>query len=160
MQSMIGPHQLISRAEARERGLPRFFHGRPCKHGHIAQRSIHTQGCCECLRLLQNTEAWKEKKRAKYAANEAIRHDRKSRNLKQNYGLTLDQYNDLCKQQNFLCAICGEPELRGLVVDHCHKSGRNRALLCVGCNLGLGALGDDPETCMKAAAYLRKHARA
>jgi hypothetical protein len=33
------------------RGLPRYFTGYPCKHGHIAERETDKGGCCECSRL-------------------------------------------------------------------------------------------------------------
>jgi 5-methylcytosine-specific restriction endonuclease McrA len=40
----------ISRAEARARGLTRYFTGSPCLHGHVCQRMVSTGGCVECLR--------------------------------------------------------------------------------------------------------------
>src|SRR5215472_876784 len=40
--------ELISRAEAKARGLKRYFTGRPCKHGHIAERSFPKSTCLAC----------------------------------------------------------------------------------------------------------------
>lgn len=42
--------EIITRADARERGLARFFTGRPCKHGHVDERYVSTLGCVSCLR--------------------------------------------------------------------------------------------------------------
>lgn len=61
--------------------------------------------------------------------------------------------------QDGRCAICGEgPSGSGaagrLHVDHSHKDGTVRALLCNGCNRGLGYFGDSPDLLMSAVAYL------
>src|SRR5579859_3784018 len=68
------------------------------------------------------------------------------------YGLTPEEYDVLIKLQSGLCAICDKPEtkivngtLSLLSVDHCHKTGKNRQLLCSQCNLMLGNANDDPE---------------
>jgi hypothetical protein len=46
----VDPPRIISRDEARARGLKRFFTGRPCKRGHIAERYVGSRGCVECDR--------------------------------------------------------------------------------------------------------------
>ena len=57
------------------------------------------------------------------------------------YGITLEEYNQRLEEQNGLCARCQQPpgQLR-LAVDHCHKTGRIRGLLCGPCNTYLGRL--------------------
>lgn len=53
------------------------------------------------------------------------------------YGLTIEQYNKILKQQNYKCAICGKTEKENkqrLSVDHSHKTSFVRGLLCKYCN--------------------------
>jgi hypothetical protein len=46
----VDPPRIISRDEARALGLKRFFTGKPCKHGHVAERRVSTYACVECDR--------------------------------------------------------------------------------------------------------------
>lgn len=79
-----------------------------------------------------------------------------NRYLKYTYGITLDQYNELLKLQNFGCAICGiHHEVKQLFVDHCHKTNKVRGLLCNFCNTGLGNFQDDPKLLETAIDYLK-----
>jgi len=64
----------------------------------------------------------------------------------------------MLEEQNNLCKICGKDKSlfkRRFSVDHCHKTGRNRGLLCLKCNMGLGAYDEDIDTMHKAIEYLR-----
>lgn len=53
---------IITRKEAKDRGLKRYFTGKPCKHGHIAERHTVDGACTECSksknkkRLINNPE--------------------------------------------------------------------------------------------------------
>ena len=80
----------------------------------------------------------------------------KANNLRQ-YGLTVEDFEALLVSQKNQCAICSATLFRGrsLHVDHSHQTGQVRALLCGGCNVGLGAFRDSPELLEKAAKYLR-----
>lgn len=46
-----GGMEIITYADAKSLGLKRFFTGKPCKYGHIAERMIGSRNCCECNRL-------------------------------------------------------------------------------------------------------------
>ena len=78
--------------------------------------------------------------------------------LKQNYGITLNQYNFLLEKQRGLCSICFKKELgKKLAVDHCHKSKKIRGLLCQNCNIGIGVFKDDTLLLRSAIEYLSKN---
>jgi hypothetical protein len=88
--------------------------------------------------------------------------------LKRDYGLSLEAYSSMLVKQNGLCAICGTPNgsersnnngRKVLAVDHDHKTGVVRGLLCSLCNQALGLLLEDPELFRKAAEYLELHSR-
>lgn len=67
-------------------------------------------------------------------------------------GLSHDEIEQIRTNQNNLCAICQDPDPTDL--DHCHKSGEVRWLLCRHCNRGLGAFKDNPALLLKAALMM------
>jgi len=78
------------------------------------------------------------------------------------HGLTPEDYLKMYHDQEALCAICHKPEkrLRGgvltaLAVDHDHKTGKVRGLLCIRCNTGIAMFDDNPKLLKKAITYLR-----
>lgn len=81
--------------------------------------------------------------------------------LKTEYGMTLEQYNELLKQQDHKCAICKTDEVdvyKGLLyVDHCHNTKKIRGLLCHHCNTALGKFYDSEQRLLNAVEYLRKN---
>lgn len=75
----------------------------------------------------------------------------------QRKGLDPKKYASLVKTHHGRCDICGKkPDGRWkqLNIDHCHKTGRFRGLLCFACNRALGYFRDDPKLLKKAARYL------
>lgn len=78
--------------------------------------------------------------------------------LKQ-YGLTRESWLQLVDKQESKCAICGKEELHpsALAIDHDHKTGRVRGLLCRDCNVALGLLRDDVDLLAKATLYLTQN---
>ncbi|MEU6367791.1 endonuclease domain-containing protein [Streptomyces sp. NPDC046931] len=52
--------------------------------------------------------------------------------------------------QKGLREIC--PKAPAVHVDHCHKTGKVRGVLCFNCNSAIGKLGDDPDAVRRAAA--------
>ncbi|WP_407944921.1 endonuclease VII domain-containing protein [Paenibacillus cymbidii] len=89
---------------------------------------------------------------------ETARRQTRQRKLKK-YGLTEDDYQALLVQQNYRCAICGSSKAlekmnTNLYVDHCHKTGGVRGLLCQKCNAGLGMFKESLELIKRAAVYL------
>ncbi|HTH63246.1 MAG TPA: endonuclease VII domain-containing protein [Gemmatimonadales bacterium] len=74
--------------------------------------------------------------------------------LRRAYGISVFQYNELARQQEYACRICGNVPNR-LNTDHDHATGRVRGLLCFLCNRGLAHFRDDPELFRRAAEYVR-----
>ncbi len=84
--------------------------------------------------------------------------------LKSRYGITLEQYDAMLVRQNYVCAICKQPETRKfkdqlcpLSVDHNHVTGKVRALLCNHCNHLLGDAMSDKEILLQAVLYLEQY---
>lgn len=97
-------------------------------------------------------------RRAEQAAYRARRtpEQRRADRLKSRFGITVEEYDALFVKQNGRCAICRtEPgEERRLAVDHDHRTGEVRGLLCMSCNTGIGHLRDDRAVIDAALAYL------
>lgn len=85
--------------------------------------------------------------------------------LRTSFGITLEQYRKMSASQNHTCAICKQPEtskdhrgkLRYLAVDHCHKTGKIRGLLCQKHNRMLGLANDEQYILLAAADYVSKN---
>jgi hypothetical protein len=141
-----------------EKPINSFFKSKTAKRGHYSE-------CKECTyerareyrkknwaRCYETRKKYKQRNRKKVASL-----TRKSA-LKTRYGITPERYQELLKQQNYRCGICGihedEVSQRSLCVDHCHNSNQVRGLLCDKCNRGIGAFNDDPELISKAAEFI------
>jgi hypothetical protein len=70
------------------------------------------------------------------------------------YGITVEQYQKMYVQQNGRCAICDREDSNTLHIDHNHKTGKVRGLLCGACNRGIGMFGDNKDLLMNAMEYL------
>ena len=97
------------------------------------------------------TKNWRIKNQENYKKNS------KNGNLKWNYGITLDDFNLMFRRQNGRCLICQEELGPSPHVDHCHKTGKVRGLLCGGCNIGLGKFKDSSANMRRAADYLDRY---
>lgn len=83
--------------------------------------------------------------------------------LQRAYGIRTKDYDEMLEAQGFCCALCGSKDPKGkgrFHVDHCHATGKVRALLCTYCNLGLGHFRDSPELLEAAIIYLKEHKNA
>lgn len=90
----------------------------------------------------------------------------KDNKLRREFGMTLVEYYQMMVEQGEVCAICEQPEtvvdfrtgkIRELCVDHCHETGKVRALLCNGCNILVGHIERSVEATFKALVYLGVH---
>jgi hypothetical protein len=89
----------------------------------------------------------------------------KEYSLRFHYNLSVEVYNKLLASQDNVCLICKQPEIRidprtkvtrQLAVDHDHKTGEIRGLLCGNCNGALGFVNDNVDTLLNMIEYLRK----
>lgn len=122
--------------------------------------------CPSCKLDKDTTEFYKASKekdghqhicKACYKAKHNSPEQTKTARLKALYGITKEQYDEMLKSQFNLCAICELPfDVKTKPhVDHDHKTGRVRGLLCVKCNTGLGMFEDSQQSLLKAVSYLR-----
>ena len=82
---------------------------------------------------------------------------RKNRKLIKEFGITLSEYLDMCKAQDgkcFICQLIPRGRRKVLFVDHDHKTGKVRGLLCYKCNMGLGYFKDSAISLRRAISYL------
>jgi hypothetical protein len=99
-------------------------------------------------RVLTNVRRWRIKNPEK-----RFLHHRKSTLRK--YGLTIKKYEALVEKADGKCAICQKIPKQSLSVDHCHKTGRVRGLLCRRCNSAIGFLEDNINLVSSALGYLK-----
>lgn len=104
-----------------------------------------------------NPEKAKENRRRHYEENreKALEYSRLY-SLKRKFNLSEEEYTSMLHYQDGVCAICGNTSKKALAVDHCHKTGKIRGLLCNRCNRGIGYLRDDPNVLNKASLYITK----
>jgi hypothetical protein len=113
---------------------------------------------------LQNKEYHKQYNLV-YKEKDGVKLTRRLQAVKRHYNLDAEQYLQMILDQNNCCAICNKPEthknrngdVRPLNVDHCHSTGKVRALLCTHCNSMLGQAFDSIERLQKGIEYLKNH---
>lgn len=89
----------------------------------------------------------------------------RNHDLKSNHSITLEEYNKMLDEQKGVCAICFKKEtdkesskkIKSLAVDHDHKTGKIRGLLCSRCNKAIGLFRDNLETLQSAFKYLKRN---
>ena len=133
--------------------LKDFYKEKRVKDGHMRRCKI-----CHC----KATEKYRKQNLNLYAKASKKHWEKLSENKRHSrwlnrYGITKNKYEEMYKLQNGLCLICKQQCSSGqnLSVDHCHKTGKVRGLLCKKCNSALGMLNDDISYFENAIAYLR-----
>ena len=112
-----------------------------------------------------NSRAWRAKNKEAY--KQKLREYRlvrvakdplwdRRRNIHKLYKITLEQYEAMYRDQSGVCKICGALNIAGrrLAVDHDHKTGRIRGLLCSRCNMAIGLFKDDLDLLRRAFEYV------
>lgn len=132
---------IISRKEAKKSGLNRYFTGRPCPAGHITERVVNNGECVKCKNI--RVAAYRKRHRKQRTSiGMKILALMSRANMRNKYGISEEQYNEMLIAQNYKCALCGneesQPKKKRLSVDHDHITGRIRGFLCGNCNWNLG----------------------
>lgn len=98
------------------------------------------------------------RERCKKAARDIDPAKRRDQRMRRAYGIGAAEFDELIRRQGGGCAICrsvvGDGADRPLYVDHCHRSGKVRGLLCSSCNFGIGKFRDDVALLARAIDYL------
>ena len=96
------------------------------------------------------------KKLGKRERTARARRSRHNSHLKEAYGITIQDYDKLLEAQGGRCAICkGGTSKRHFAVDHNHKNGNVRGLLCARCNTGLARFMDNITNLRRAVRYMK-----
>jgi len=118
--------------------------------------------CRECVAALrrdyrkthpedvEHTREWQRRNR------ERVRTQQRDRNLRFFHGINSEDFDLVLGAQNGSCAICGatDPNGRGWHIDHDHRTGELRGILCSNCNVALGHFKDNTDAMRNAVAYL------
>jgi hypothetical protein len=110
--------------------------------------------------------AWKKENPEQARAKDRVQYERLTETERRNrnyrrYGITVDDYDKMLLEQGGRCAICpavsaGGRHKKHFHIDHCHKTGVVRGLLCNSCNTLLGSSKDSVRTLQNAIAYLKR----
>lgn len=116
---------------------------------------------CRSCKEIKHTSEFYQNKRAKSGYTTECILCMNIRRLKKTYNITINDVDNLFKQQNDCCDICGK-HIKGIFkrsyyIDHDHKTGKIRGLLCRECNLLLGFALDDIKILTMAITYLEKN---
>lgn len=115
----------------------------------------YASSCKECLNQWRRID--------KTIRPDVYRDYEHERGLRRNYNMSSEEYCTLLERQNGKCACCGTPATifkRRLHVDHSHKTGQVRSLLCTYCNPLIGFAKEDIQRLEMASNYLKKFLKA
>ena len=125
-----------------------------CFYKNCGNKDGLTYICIQCnAKYKKDNRKRYSEQQAQYVKNHP---EIRSRRILKTYGLTAEAYHKMFVSQKGVCAVCKKPCSRNtfLSVDHDHKTGRVRKLLCSHCNLILGLAGDDPHIFVAFVSYL------
>lgn len=128
--------RICPKCREREVARPRAAYCNPCHREYDKSRDYYNKG---------RHKLWHSRNRDKV----------RERQLKNKYSITQQDYLEMYRFQEGRCRIC-EDTYEKLVIDHCHRTGRIRGLLCRECNTGIGLLKESPKVFVNAIEYLKE----
>jgi hypothetical protein len=135
-----------------------FFKGRINKN----QTQGYGSKCKDCVReyqleLYHKLSLDKKRERKEKSAQALGKDYFKRYKLNRHYNISLEDYNKMYEEQNGKCYLC-EKDIAGreVKVDHNHKTGKVRKLLCHNCNTSLGLLKEDVKLFEKCINYIKQ----
>ena len=141
---ILSLNKIETRNQRDKKLIPTHKRCKTCKlQKSLDQFKVHPQNsdghgahCLDCYRL-------KDRK---------ISQSKRKRDYYKRYNITEEIYQSTLKEQNNCCKLCGSKY--SLVIDHCHKTGKFRGIICNNCNWGLGCFKDSVEVLQKVIGYL------
>lgn len=120
---------------------------------------------CKNCRII-STKSWTARQdKSKYKVKKKLEREKNFNSIRQRgwvmkyrYNITLNEYDNLLKAQEYKCAVCSRDSREltyFLHIDHCHTTNKVRGLLCAPCNTYLGYAKDDPQVFKNAIKYLQ-----
>lgn len=140
-----------------QNALQKDFTAHPSKY---PQKNFKPKPCRWCAEVFQPIAPCNH-----YCSDQCRREVASDKHYRRVYGVGVRWVQQQLEVQKGKCAICKttgfkmrEDHVSGMNLDHCHKTGKARALLCHNCNRGLGLLQDDPWILRRAADYVERYA--
>lgn len=121
----------------------------------ITKRGKPNNQCMSCKKAYQKEKLYK---------SEAWKNYKRKSKLKLEFGISVERYDEMLSEQESKCANpgCrrdnpGRANIKSFAIDHCHKTGKIRGLLCFQCNVALGHLNDSEDKIEGLLQYLRRN---
>jgi len=111
----------------------------------------HSHRCSACHSEVVKESKLRNPERTKKVAYKA--------HIKHMYGVDIKWVEQRLKEHNYKCKICStdmQLHTNTVAIDHCHKTGKVRDIVCKKCNSAMGQFNDDPELIAKAIDYLKE----
>ena len=111
--------------------------------------------CKKCETKINNNNPNQKIACLKYRSKDLSKYKKKMKRIERVYNISTNEYETLLNKYNGLCHTCKKAKATDL--DHCHKTGKVRGLLCNKCNMSLGLLKDDIDVLKNLIKYLTKY---
>lgn len=151
--------EILTKQQAKDRSLTRYYTGLPCVQGHDSERYTRNSQCIQCAkaRLKKYTKTEKGKsaqsQRSKKWYDEGGGREffQKTR-VRRILGYVPEDFNS----RPTVCPLCNTDD-HPIVLDHSHLTNRFRGWICRECNSALGHARDSIQILENLIQYLRNN---